>query len=216
MQLVDEEDDLAVGLLDLGQDLLETLLKVTPILGAGDQGAQVEGDDSLVLDALRDGAAHNLESQAFENGGLSDTRASNKDWVVLCPAGENLYCALDLGGPPDDGVQPALPRPGREVDAVLLEGGLLGLAAEVHAVGAAGRVWPAAIGVWPDSCGGGEDVYGTGQRCCQWRGQGRDGEDSWDLAMSQGRARPSSHPPRRRRQQLCSCLHLYGFEFGFS
>ena len=44
VELVDEEDDLAFGLGDFLEDGLEALLELAAVLGAGDQGAQVEGD----------------------------------------------------------------------------------------------------------------------------------------------------------------------------
>ena len=49
VELVDEEDDLALGVLDLLQDGLEALLELAAELGAGDERAEVERDDALVL-----------------------------------------------------------------------------------------------------------------------------------------------------------------------
>ena len=46
VQLVDEEDDLAVGVGDLLEHRLEAVLELAAVLGAGDQRAQVEGDDA--------------------------------------------------------------------------------------------------------------------------------------------------------------------------
>ena len=42
MQLIDEQDDLALGLFDLGEDGLQPLLKFAAVLGARDQRAHVE------------------------------------------------------------------------------------------------------------------------------------------------------------------------------
>ena len=50
VQLVDEEDDLAVGLLDLLEHRLEAVLKLTAVLGARDQGGHVQLHQVLVLD----------------------------------------------------------------------------------------------------------------------------------------------------------------------
>ncbi len=49
---VDEED--AAGLLDLVDDLLQPLLELAPILGAGDEGADIERDEALVLELIGD------------------------------------------------------------------------------------------------------------------------------------------------------------------
>ncbi len=46
VELVDEENDLAVGVDDLLEDRLEAILELAAVLGAGDQGAHVEGDDA--------------------------------------------------------------------------------------------------------------------------------------------------------------------------
>ena len=52
VDLVDEEHDVAAGT-DLLEHLLEALLEVTAVARAGDQRAQVEGVDLLVLERLR-------------------------------------------------------------------------------------------------------------------------------------------------------------------
>ena len=51
VQLVDEQDDVAAGA-DLLEHLLEALLEVTPVAGAGHQGAEVQGVELLALDGL--------------------------------------------------------------------------------------------------------------------------------------------------------------------
>jgi hypothetical protein len=50
VELVDEQDDLAVGVLDLLEDGLEPLLELATELGARDERAEVERDDALVLE----------------------------------------------------------------------------------------------------------------------------------------------------------------------
>ena len=45
VQLVDEQDDLALGVLDLLEHGLEALLELAPVLGARDERAQVERHD---------------------------------------------------------------------------------------------------------------------------------------------------------------------------
>ena len=52
VELVDEEDDVA-ALGDLLHHLLQALLELAAVLGAGDQGGQVERVDLLVLAAAR-------------------------------------------------------------------------------------------------------------------------------------------------------------------
>src|SRR5438876_4207222 len=49
VQLVDEEDDLALGVLDLLEDGLDPLLELAAVLRAGEERADVEGPDALAL-----------------------------------------------------------------------------------------------------------------------------------------------------------------------
>ena len=49
VQLVDEADDLALGLGDLLEHGLQAVLELAAVLGAGDHGAEVERDQALVL-----------------------------------------------------------------------------------------------------------------------------------------------------------------------
>ena len=50
MQFVDEDADLTLGRLDLGQHRLQTLLELAAILGSGNQGAEVEPHEPLVAE----------------------------------------------------------------------------------------------------------------------------------------------------------------------
>ena len=52
VQLVDEEDDAALGLGDLSQHRLQPILELAAILGAGDQCADVERDQAPLLQRL--------------------------------------------------------------------------------------------------------------------------------------------------------------------
>ena len=74
VQLVDEQDDVA-SRADLLEHLLEALLEIAPVAGAGHQGAQVEGVELLALDRLGDVAGDDLLGQALDDGGLADARA---------------------------------------------------------------------------------------------------------------------------------------------
>ena len=65
MELVDEQDDLALGVLDLLEDGLEPLLELAAELGAGDERAQVQRDDPLVLERLGHVAADDALGEAL-------------------------------------------------------------------------------------------------------------------------------------------------------
>ena len=122
MELVDEQDDLALGVLDLLEDGLEPLLELAAELGAGDERAEVERDDPLVLEALGHVAADDPLGEALGDGRLADARLADEDRVVLRPARQDLDDPPDLVVAADDRVELAGPRLGRQVAAVLLEG----------------------------------------------------------------------------------------------
>ena len=137
VQLVDEHDDLAVGVLDLLEDGLEALLELAAELRAGDQRAEIERDDPLVLEGLRDVAADDPLGQTLGDRGLADAGLADQDRVVLRPTTEDLDDAPDLVVPADDRVELARPGLGRQVAAVLLEGRVRSL--RILAMSPAGR-----------------------------------------------------------------------------
>ena len=120
VQLVDEQDDVAAGL-DLLEHLLQALLEVTAVARAGDQGAQVEAVDLLVLERLRDVAADDRLGETLDAGGLAHAGLSDEHRVVLGAAGEHLHHALDLLLAPDHRVELPLARGLRVVAAELVE-----------------------------------------------------------------------------------------------
>ena len=124
VELVDEQDDLALGVLDLLEHGLEPFLELAAELGPGDERAEIERDDALVLERLGHVAADDPLGEALGDGRLADARLADQDRVVLRPAGQDLDDAADLVVAPDDRIQLAGPRLGGEVAAVLLERGV--------------------------------------------------------------------------------------------
>jgi hypothetical protein len=122
VEFVDEEDDFAFGAGDLLEDGLEALLEFAAVLGAGDEGAHVEGDNALVLEAFGDIAADDALGEAFGDGGFADAGFADEDGVVLGAAGEDLHDAADFVVAADDGVEFALFGHLIEVAAILFEG----------------------------------------------------------------------------------------------
>ncbi len=121
VELVDEGDDLARGVGDLLEDGLEPLLELAPVLGPGEHAGDVEGDEALALQALRHVAVGDAPGQPLDDGRLADARLTDEHGIVLGPAREHLDDPADLLVPADDGVDLAVPRPLREVLAVLLQ-----------------------------------------------------------------------------------------------
>ena len=120
VDLVDEQDDVAAGA-DLLEDLLQPLLEVTAVAAAGDERAEVEGVELLVLEGLGHLALDDVLGQALDDGGLADAGLADEDRVVLGAAGQHLHDPLDLLLTPDDRVELALAGRLREVAAELVE-----------------------------------------------------------------------------------------------
>ena len=110
VQLVDEEDDLAVALGDLLEHGLEPVLELAAVLGAGDQRADVEGDQPLVLQRLGDVAVDDAPRQPLDDRGLADARLADEHGVVLRAPREHLHHAADLLVPADHRVELAAAR----------------------------------------------------------------------------------------------------------
>ena len=134
VHLIDEQDGVLLGG-QLFDDLLDALLELAAVLGAGDHAGQVERDDALALEGLRNVAGNDLLSQTLDDGGLADARITDQRRVVLGAAGQNLDNTLDFLGTADDRVELALLGCGGQVAAELGEG-VLG----VRAAGSRGAV----------------------------------------------------------------------------
>jgi hypothetical protein len=120
VDLVDEQDDVAAGA-DLLEHLLQALLEVTAVAATGDERAEVEGVELLVLEGLGHLAADDVLGQALDDSGLADAGLADEDRVVLGAAGEHLHDPLDLLLAPDDRVELALAGSGGEIAAELVE-----------------------------------------------------------------------------------------------
>ena len=96
VQFIDEQDDPALGLGDLLQNGLETVLELAPELGSRDQGAHIQRDQLAVLQAVGDVARNDAMGQALSDGGLAHAGLADQDRVVLGTPAENLDHAADL------------------------------------------------------------------------------------------------------------------------
>ena len=110
VQLVDEGDDLALGVGDLLEDGLEPILELAAVLRARDHRADVERDQPLVAQALGHVALDDAPRQALDDRGLADAGLADEHRVVLRAAAQHLDDAADLLVAPDDRVELALAR----------------------------------------------------------------------------------------------------------
>ena len=121
VQLVDEEDHLALCVGDLLEDGLQTLFELAAVFRSRDEGSHVERDDAFVLQAFRHVAAENPAGEAFDDGRLADARLADEHRIVLGAARQHLDDTADFFIAADDRIQLALLRELGEVAAVPLE-----------------------------------------------------------------------------------------------
>ncbi len=121
MQLVDEDDVLALRARDLLEHGLEPVLELAAIFGPGDQRAQIERHEMLVAQRLGDVPVHDALRQPFDDRRLTDPRLADQDGVVLGAPRQHLHHAADLLVPPDHRVDLALAGQFGEVAGVSLE-----------------------------------------------------------------------------------------------
>jgi hypothetical protein len=113
VHLVDEEDDLPLGLGHLLQHRLEPLLELAAVLGPGHQRAHVQRDDLLVAQPGGHVARHDALRQPFDDGRLAHARLADQHRVVLGAPAEDLDHAANLLVATDDRVELALCAPPR-------------------------------------------------------------------------------------------------------
>mmetsp|Transcript_31540 Transcript_31540/g.74457 ORF Transcript_31540/g.74457 Transcript_31540/m.74457 type:complete len:588 (-) Transcript_31540:52-1815(-) len=133
VQLINEEDRV-VALGHLLDHVLQALLELAAVLGVGDEHAELEGDEPLVLEALRHLAVRDHLGEPLGDGGLAHARVAQEDRVVLAAAAQHLQAAAHLVAPSDDRVEQARTSLGSQVDAALRERRVLavGPAARAH------------------------------------------------------------------------------------
>ena len=121
---------------DFLQHGLQPLLELAAKFGAGDERAEIERQQPLVLQALRHVAVDDALRQALDDRGLADAGLADQDGIVLGAARQHLDRAADLFVAADDRIELALPRCLGQVAGVfrkrfvvLLGRGAVGLAA---------------------------------------------------------------------------------------
>src|SRR5205085_2676679 len=121
VQLVDEENDVSFALFDFFDDRLQTIFELAAIFRAGNHGAEVEGDDALVLETFGDVAFDDASRQTFDDGGLPDARLADENRIVLRATRQHLNDAADFFIASDDRIEFAAPRELRQIARISLE-----------------------------------------------------------------------------------------------
>ena len=125
--LVDEQDDLAPGLLDLLHDGFQALLELAAELGAGDHGRHVQRQHAASAQLPGCVAGRYGPGEALYDGRLADPGAPDEHRVVLRPPYEGLHGPGDLRIAAHHGIEPSLFGQGGEIDAVPVEGAVTAL-----------------------------------------------------------------------------------------
>ena len=131
MYLVDEQDYLALRLLDLVDHRLQPFLELSAKLGAGHHRTHLEGQDAPPLELFRDVSGDNALGQSLGDGGLADTCAADKHRVVLRAADQRLHGTGDLRVAAYDRVQLSIAGQLGQVDAIALQGAVAALCPRV-------------------------------------------------------------------------------------
>ena len=125
VHFVNDEDHVP-GCLDLLHDFLEALLEFTSVFGTCDQKADVEGENTFVLEDVRDVALLNPLSESFSNCSFADTWFSDQDRIVLGATTKNLNHTVDFMLSTDDWIKLALACLLGEIATEFIEGWGLG------------------------------------------------------------------------------------------
>ena len=121
MELVDKEDDLALGSGHLLEKCFQPVFELAAELGAGDHGANVHGNDPFVLEGFGHVAGDDASGESFDDGRLADARLSDEDGIVLGPAGEDLHGASDFVVAADHRIDLSLASELGEIAAILFQ-----------------------------------------------------------------------------------------------
>ena len=121
MQLVDKDDELAFGLGDFLQYCLEPLLEFTAELGPGDERAQIQRDEALVLQTFGDVAVGDALRETLRYGSLAHTRLTDQHRIVFSATRKNLNDAANFFVTADYRIELALAGSIGEITGVALE-----------------------------------------------------------------------------------------------
>ena len=94
---------------------------MSPILGAGHERTQIQGNHATVEQVVRHLGADDPLSQTLDDRRLADARLTDEHRIVLGPAAEDLEHSFDLVAPTDDGIERALLGHARQVPPKFIE-----------------------------------------------------------------------------------------------
>src|SRR6478672_12272325 len=107
MQLIDEENHI-FGATNLIHHSLDSLFELSTIFCPGHHEREIERDDAFIAQQFWHVASRGFLSQAFDDGGLSNTCFTDQHRVVFGASAKDLNYAFDLVLATDDRIQLAL------------------------------------------------------------------------------------------------------------
>ena len=121
VQFIDEQDDLALGLLHLVQHGFQPFLKLAPVLGTRDQRAHIQRENGLVLQLFGDILLHDSLGKSLGNGGFTYAGFADEHRVILRLPGQNADDVPDFLIPADHRIHLLLSCPLDQIGAVLFQ-----------------------------------------------------------------------------------------------
>ena len=121
VDLVDEQDDLSLRTLYLGQDSLQSFFKLPAVFRTRDERTHIEREQLPPFECLRHIPTDDPLGQPLGDGRLAHARFTQEDGVILGTSGEDLDGSSDLLVTADDRIQFALRGGFCEVSTVLLQ-----------------------------------------------------------------------------------------------
>ena len=83
VQLIDKQNDLALGLLHFLQDGFQTFFEFAAEFGAGDQRAHIERDQTTILEPIGHVAGNDALGEAFGDRGFANARLADQHGIIL-------------------------------------------------------------------------------------------------------------------------------------
>ena len=117
VDLVDEQDGVR-PLAQLVEQRLEALFEIAPVLGAGQQRAQIQRIDDTFRQQVGHLAIDDTLGQAFGDCRLADARLAHQQGIVLATPRQDLRNALNLGFAPHQWIDASLARQLVEVGGI--------------------------------------------------------------------------------------------------
>ena len=121
VQLIDEQDDLALRFLHFVDGSFQALLKLAAEARAGNHGAEVKRHNGFIVQNFGDIVAGNLLCKSFNNSGLAHARLANQHRIIFCAPAQDLNDAQNFTVAPNHRVQLAVACHLRQVAAELLQ-----------------------------------------------------------------------------------------------